>query len=67
MSLFFTPLISDLFADFYALGKSLQPQSTTMKIILAAESDSKMSPIIVSLLLSKRGARFHVWRPSLPL
>lgn len=63
MSLFFTPLISDLFADLYDVGKSLQPQSTARKIVLEAESDSKMLPIIVSLLLSKQGAKFHVWRP----
>lgn len=60
MSLFFTPLISDLFADLYDVAKSLRPQSTARKIVLAAKSDSKMLPIIVSLLLSKQGAKFHV-------
>lgn len=55
-----------VFADFYDLGESLQPQSTTRKIFLATESDSKILPITVPLLLSKQGATFHVLRPSPP-
>lgn len=53
----FPPLISDLFADSYDLGKSLQSQSSTREIFLAAQNGSEMLPMIVSLLLSEQGAK----------